>query len=430
MHDRDELGAFFASIGMNTSAPKQAHSNCWFSHSTVFETLEKQSNWTCWDKVTELSVGIIAVLFPPITVLNTITNVALVFLLTFKIRCLQRLELWIILVILADLVSMYSYLFTDALVSFIFPWWGLYMLPHNQTSSLKCKLVKGVIEMSNCLRCNLTMVLVAHQVFGDREKRSVSEILLLVFLCVVLSVLLSAPTALIHDLWQHRGVFNCLPSPLWPKAYHTFFAVHKILYLDGFLQSLVSLCLLVLLWSKYKTDRRVYKRMHLEPSAINLISTFIKKTENEIKLCYGNNRMVVWITAPSCILRIIRCTVLTYAFCLFGVIDISSEPCKAPGNRERSNTFYCIWNTLFFVEIMTNSLHFLYWAVFTSEIRHTLKVGWEILIGLRRANATETPQLRVKRHHIVQYTEGYEKRTRAIIASLDNSLNYIRSKMS
>ncbi|VDM18472.1 unnamed protein product [Hydatigera taeniaeformis] len=137
------------------------------------------------------------------------------------------------------------------------------------TSHKACKYYSFLSTFLSASKANLLMAHCLLHVFSielhSERKRITLSIAVLNALCVLVGAFKAISTAAVHGVWVIGNRLVCLPDPEWSQILVTLHMVHKALFCDGIMQSLVILIACFHL-------RRIYLRLGRTNSCI-LFST-------------------------------------------------------------------------------------------------------------------------------------------------------------
>ncbi|KAH9283814.1 hypothetical protein ECG_04636 [Echinococcus granulosus] len=133
------------------------------------------------------------------------------------------------------------------------------------TSHKACKYFSFLNTFLSASRANLLLAHCLLHIFSielHTERRSVTlSFATLNALCVLAGAFMAISTATVCGVWVIGNRLVCLPDPEWPQAFILFHMIHKALFCDGIVQSLVILIACCQL-------RRIYVRLGLTISCL------------------------------------------------------------------------------------------------------------------------------------------------------------------
>ncbi|KAG5445351.1 hypothetical protein CSKR_203206 [Clonorchis sinensis] len=259
-------------------------------------------------KIVYVSSQIVGLLAIPTVIMGTMSCL-LVLLLIYRIRHQYfRLSIWGMAICLTDLLRLHINGMLYCFTTFGSPWWGYNLQAPHMKGYTRCKIIHALSSFLNSLRTNLIMFSV-FTLHTNRVTKNYLETGWLLFGWVATAILRSLtqsyPSLAIYGIWQVGGVVLCLPDPQWPKVYHTFFAVHQILFCEGILECAATLLMCVPLWRQMKHDEALLYQLHYGCKWTKWIALLLKDFKRNLETSLQELRVVTLQAVLVCTVRVL-----------------------------------------------------------------------------------------------------------------------------
>lgn len=353
-----------------TYASNETNCYVYLSLEELFSRCEQRS---AHEMLAEFGAGLAAVIVFPTAILSTIANSVLIIFLLLIVRLPRKMELWGITFAMHDIGFIFVTGVLDAGTLIGAPWWGDPRMPIQYQSQLSCKLIWTIKCYLTAFRSNLLLFVTLQTTrklrVDDKHIIWVFRTCTLIFITAIVTLFQAIPAFMVYGLWQHHGVFSCSPDPIVPKILHTFFFVHKAMFIDGMLQCSFCVLLSAVVYRQHKRVRSVVNHLravHLSQDTIGVTLLAIILRLEESCQCL---RIVFWILIPMLVGRLARLVFPDPS----GLHEHHfHNPRQA---RLRRLTDLSLWHLVTYIEVIFSGFGYLCWVVNIPIVSETL-LGW------------------------------------------------------
>ncbi|VDQ08183.1 unnamed protein product [Trichobilharzia regenti] len=335
----------------------------------IYDNLLNHSNVD--EKLTILSAGLASITLPTCIVYALVGNVIILILLCLNVKRPNHMEIYGYILVVFDMlfviVSCVYYIPT------YFGWWSLYLTPFHLISHIGCKLIFGFMDLFSAIRMNLLLYMIIlclrkPQYYYYYSKvytylRLISRLIII----LAISLIQAIPTFIIYSVWIHENVCLCLPHPKWSYTYHKFYYIHKSLYLEGLIQSFISLILSIPLWYKYNLDKQTYLYLNNQCTSHSLLTKILISLKLEIQGHRQNEQFLLIQIFTICLVKMLHslCS-LAYSMQKADLINTST----AVANPSiYMLTLFSKYDLLIILEIILISSSSVVWYITSYEIQ-------------------------------------------------------------
>ncbi|CAH8861363.1 unnamed protein product [Trichobilharzia szidati] len=291
-----------------TSYTKDKVYYCLTFQQLIIDKVLNQSNLD--EKLTTLTAGLASITLPTCIAYALAGNMTILILLCLNVKRPNHMEIYGCILILFDtlfvIVSCVYY------IPQYFAWWSLSITALHFTSHAYCKLIFGFIDLFSAIRMNLILYMIIlclrkPQYYYYHSKmygylRLISRLIII----LAVSLIQAVPTFVIYGLWLHDDICLCLPHPQWSYKYHKFYYIHKALYLECLIQSVISLLLSIPLWYKYNLDKQTYLYLNNQCTSRSLLTKILINLKLEIQGHRQNEQFLLIQIFTICLLKTLR----------------------------------------------------------------------------------------------------------------------------
>nr|ANO39095.1 GCR137 [Schmidtea mediterranea] len=147
-------------------------------------------------------------------------------------------------------INSINLLFTGIAVNFLskgLPWLGFTGIYIEYASPLSCKLSRFLQTFLNCSLINILLCEVIGRLiyllsYGAHSP-DLNFIIYILAGALFSSFFLCFPMIILYNLQKPDGRYDCIPDPEWPYVFIRWHAIHRMIFCDGLMQSLIILVL-------------------------------------------------------------------------------------------------------------------------------------------------------------------------------------------
>ncbi|KAA3674860.1 uncharacterized protein DEA37_0000953, partial [Paragonimus westermani] len=315
---------------------------------------------------------IIALTTIPIVILGTVGNLILLILLFCSSQKDIRLRIWGAALCVFDILSVNIIGLLHGMHEFGYRWWGWHNNNLEGNDHVRCKFFRLAITYLKTTRINLILF----NLFTETCCQSEADQLTLEIktitsaylgLALLLSLILSSPTALIYGLWELHGRFQCLPDPSWASAYHAFYAVHHMLFCDGLFQCICVLSLCTLLRRKLHRQQHLHYLMRSNIKDGRLFGELLSQIEFQLNHKFNSRRILLLQSSFIGLARLVYCCVcLLLESLLFSVNGFGSQNIS---DRLQIWAKFSVANVFAFIELLFTTFTYVWWHQNSPQLR-------------------------------------------------------------
>ncbi|TGZ70529.1 hypothetical protein CRM22_003153 [Opisthorchis felineus] len=317
--------------------------------------------YTFTEKFIVLFTGVAGVVIFYVLLFGTLGNVAIIMFLSFKCRLAQNLSYWGRVCAIIDLMFYLIFYFGCDISQTMEAFWLRSHLKLHKIAYLLCRISGFTWDFFLSLRLNFAFFLLLHM-SGFNISNSFTfrgtKTLLFFLISSCLAFISAAPSAFVNGLWQTYGAFICSPDPMWAYEYHLFYQFHKVLLIEGLVQSVCIILLCYALWRRQRRNKGIisYLTDVSDSSTVPgmLITGYLLELQD-----YNSNCFTVIIHVLSIALcRLLACAV-RFAFHIAHLLNVYLQ--QDAGSRSDILNEKALRSLCSFVEIAIASCSTLWW---------------------------------------------------------------------